>query len=378
MPSSPKIRFLIGADERPLAPRDPLWKAPLPVSRDGFSASLPTAPPSAPTYGDYFEAARDFLLSTGSARLAAGGEPQNIDVRLEKHGAFYHPGRVTLSFAGERRHFVLNVAATAAGLAAIQAEYRHLQQLGAKYPVAFLPRVYAFGQSVPGRKPPLAMFLGEWFEGFHEFHLSRHPAAADVGLKVWDAAGGDYFLPPTQAPALYRQAAKILTTYYNLETSEQIFAWHHAAGDFVVRSRGGGPELKLVTVRRYAPLFPDLEPEAGTLFEALLLFTLNLSVRMRLDRYDGVGDVAWAPEASVAATLEGVLQGLALQARIGVAPSEVGTIFTAYLKQLTAGAIGGRLQALVARFDPKLPELETVVAGLEAHAAQFVSAVESL
>ena len=44
---------------------------------------------------------------------------------------------------------------------------------------------------------------------------------------------------------------------------------------------------------------------------ALLLFFLTLSIRMRLDRLDGTGDVAWADDSSLTGVWTGFLEGLA-------------------------------------------------------------------
>ena len=94
----------------------------------------------------------------------------------------------------------------------------------------------------------MAMFLGEWFSGFNEFHLSRDPATGQGRILVWDYGAGDFFLSPEQAAGVYKEAAKILTAYYNLETFEQIFSWHHAAGDFVLKLEKGRMKVRLITV----------------------------------------------------------------------------------------------------------------------------------
>ena len=99
------------------------------------------------------------------------------------------------------------------------------------------------------------MFLGEWFEGYNEFHISLDPADEKHKIIVWDHEHGNYFLSTDQTKALYRQAAKILTCYYNVETFEQISSWHHAAGDFVLKCQNDEIDLKLITVRQYRPMF---------------------------------------------------------------------------------------------------------------------------
>ena len=68
---------------------------------------------------------------------------------------------------------------------------------------------------------------------------------------------------------VYRQAAFILTLYYDVETFEQIFPWHHAAGDFVVKADEGAVDVRLVTARQYAPMIEpndDMPPTRSACF----------------------------------------------------------------------------------------------------------------
>jgi hypothetical protein len=51
-----------------------------------------------------------------------------------------------------------------------------------------------------------------------------------------------------------RRGIFLLTAYYNIDTGEQIFPWHHAAGDFVVTPLAEGFPVKLIAVRGYAIL----------------------------------------------------------------------------------------------------------------------------
>jgi hypothetical protein len=79
----------------------------------------------------------------------------------------------------------------------------------------------------------------------------------------------------------------------------QIFPWHHAAGDFVIRVDGEKTSVKMITVRDYVPMAGiETEPDSEqAILDALVIFFIHLSVRMRLDRLDGVNEVVWAPDA---------------------------------------------------------------------------------
>lgn len=150
---------------------------------------------------------------------------------------------------------------------------------------------------------PLACFLADWFEGFHEFHLSLDPVDGIIKLILWNGSPSPFYLSKQQARSVYFEISNILTLFYNPRTYDQIFPWHHGAGDFVVKLDGGRIEVRLVTVRQYGPL---ADPEAMSVEEALVFFFLNLSLRMRLDRLDGVGEIAWAGEECLNSTWEGL------------------------------------------------------------------------
>jgi len=157
------------------------------------------------------------------------------------------------------------------------------------------------------------MFLGDWFEGYYEFHLSSREIP---GLSVWGEWDIPFHLSRETAYLVYHQAAKLLTRCYNPETTEHISSWNHAAGDFVVKGRGKEIEVRLITVRRYGPLLrmtnADSDPsrQSDQALAALLLFFLGISLRMRLDRLEGIGEVGWADDTALIATWSGFLEGL--------------------------------------------------------------------
>lgn len=311
-------RYLIGDGENPVSPGTPLWESPLPMDRHHFQSSE-NATSSHPvvSHGDYFTWARLFLEREGLAMAALPAsfsleEIHRVDICLMKHGACYHPARIAVSGDGLKALYVLNVAVSDSGLGIMDSEIRALNRLGEGAGPHPVPRVYGQGRaSARGRE--VRMFLGEWFREFYEFHLSSRDRA---GLRVWGGGDEAFRLSPEEAFLVYHQAAKILTRYYDPETTAHISSWRHAAGDFVVRRREGGVDVRLITVRSYAPLLriPEGDPGPAERVEramgALLLFLLGLSVRMRLDRLDGIGAVGWADETALMATWTGFLEGL--------------------------------------------------------------------
>ena len=76
------------------------------------------------------------------------------------------------------------------------------------------------------------------------------------------------------------------------------------------------------------------------LLDALVIFFIHLSVRMRLDRLDGVGAVAWAPNHCLAPMIDGFFQGLDLTARINGFPDTFGETFRHYFNRHDAADSG--------------------------------------
>lgn len=275
------------------------------------------------TYGDYFLAARDFLSqkldillrraikASGLDAVHASGRVDKIGIHLVKHGAFYHPARIILHGIGALPAMVLNVAVSPAGRNIIAREYQSLERLHTEFNLDLIPEVYAFGHGRTPRKGNLDMFAGQWLSGFCEFH----PAiAGKSGCRKWFVWDEDsrWALSDDQIGEVYRDAMFILTSFYNPLTFEAVLDWHHAAGDFVVKRGTSNIQVRLITVRRYAPML-DLSPgevDSQAVLDGLVVFLLNTSMRMRLDRLDGVGEPVWAADRVVGAIWRGFVQGL--------------------------------------------------------------------
>ena len=235
-----------------------------------------------------------------------------MEVILEKHGGFYHPSRICVLLDDTTTSLALNVAATPAGGAWMASEIDALNRVAGRMPPDSLPTIYGHAEVQGNENRILPMFLADWFEGFHEFHLPTDPQTGRQGRVIWDTAAAPYFRSSDQQAAVYRKAAFLLTRAFNPRTTEQIYPWHHASGDFILRITGEAVELRLITVRQYAPTLGTgeeaLTPEARLM--ALMVFFFNLTVRNRLDRMNGTGHPAWADAAAVPATVEGFLDAL--------------------------------------------------------------------
>lgn len=298
---------------------------------------------------------------------------EELLISSEKHGSDYHPARIEVMVGDLCAVFVMNVALTARGRARLGREFEALEHLNKKHDFPFLPRTYFQGEAF---HTPMPMFLADWFQGYHEFHLSMDKEDNSQGLVLWDTERGHYRLSEPQVRQVYHQSARILTLYYDLETFEQIFPWHHAAGDFVVKKQGEAIDVKLITVRQYASM---LEPSQGlSVQEALLLFLLNLSLRMRLDRLDGVGAVAWADDGCVDATVEGFLAGLRAKEREGVIETGFVGRFVSYPGSLAIEDLADGFSAIVDAYDQRAPDLPVIRGHCQSHILKFHSALQSL
>ena len=304
----PSVRFLVASPS-----------GDIPVQTSRLDYPLEGDPLKTP-YRLYFQSINDFLIRDNfSPLLKAINEQPGLDmaadavneliIRTEKHGALYHPASVEVLTTHQKSvKFALNVAITKTGREALQQESSMLKRLHKKFALPYIPKPYDADEL-----NSMFFLLEEWFEDYHEFHLSRtEPCGQQV--KLWEYGKGDRFLTSAQSSEIYRQAAQILTLYYDLKDFRSICPWHHAAGDFIVKiSDSDQIDVRLTTVRGYEPFMGHDEDDLVNPAVALFYFLLHVSIQMRLDRFDGVGDLAWADDFCVDATLKGFFQGLTLK-----------------------------------------------------------------
>jgi hypothetical protein len=274
------------------------------------------------TIGDYFLASSEVLSKKEFSILVTGLESffqrpvtknyiHSVSVFLEKHGAFYHPLKIRVELKDSQTClFVLNGAVSTLGLSLIETEYSLISRLNETYSIQYLPQV--FGLDVLETKHgKIGFFLGEWFEDYTEFHVTV--GRDERQIVIWESDGNCCYLPEKTVLSIYREAARILTLYYNIETFEQIFPWHHAAGDFIVKQADGQFHVRLITVRGYSSLTefgPNEADRKSHILPSLLIFFFNLTLRMRLDRLDGTGKAVMLGDEVIRATTDGFLDAL--------------------------------------------------------------------
>ena len=386
MPQQQRFLYFMSDDPEPVRGNSPLWDTALPLYR--HQQPCPETAPADEnlTYGEFFEAVSTFIdthlsdyiskaIFHAVKRTVALHEISRIHIHLEKHGAFYHPARIVLLHADCQISLVVNVAISTLGKNTIKNEYGLLTQLANRTFPAWVPRVFGYDKVGVDGQRYAQMFLGEWFENFHEFHVSEKNSPSETGIRVWDPKKGNLFLSRQQTQHVFEQAAMILTTYYNVETFEQITSWHHAAGDFVVCLHEDEPSLKLITVRAYKPFFSVSEEVVGleTILNTLLIFLLNLSIRLRVDRMDGVGEVAWVEADVVPGIISGFFKGLELQAQKLHIPHELIEAFKTFLLHLPEVDIRDILMGIVNQIDPHSPDLPVIKQNLDNHVETVLS-----
>jgi hypothetical protein len=268
----------------------------IPIRAKDTEISLPKGPrdsstKSVLTYGPYLEAVHHLLLRNNCEKVLEStakrlgravklDEISSIEIRTEKHGACYHVARLDLNVSGKIVSLAVNVAVSDKVRSQVEQDFRLLGKLRNRYRNNFLPQVYfkGAGRYQEGNKGVkwLHMFVAEWFSGHHEFHLHRDQQDGSSRLLLWDLDHGSRYLSDSQCLEVYRQAALILTLYYNWNTFQQIYPWHHAAGDFVLREEQERVDLRLVTVRDYASVVDfKTRKRAGKLLALILFFLLE-------------------------------------------------------------------------------------------------------
>jgi hypothetical protein len=384
-----KIPFIfgLGPHESPITATSGLWSAPMPVNRRAFGISpYSDALDTHITYGDYFSAARDFLEQDQAAvlrravvwlsgRRVGPADVARVVVFLVKHGAFYHPAWVQAKVCDRWWSMVLNVAVSASGRTMLEQEFGNLDRLNREMTAPYWPRVFGRGC---GRTPAglqLPMFLGQWLEGFHEFHLSAGADNDPARVVVWDDDQGRQNLTVFQVQELLRQAALILAYAYNPLTLEAVLDWHHAAGDFVVNLDGVGLGVRLISVRRYAPMAAVEQPDVADILDALLVYLVNISLRLRIDRSDGIGHmVSHSPQVMPAICL-GFLQGVqAAAARRGLPEDFIQTVrrfFALHDEQILLSMV----DAILMKYAPDDEAQPLLQADARAHAIALAQAL---
>lgn len=340
------------------------------------------------TYEAYMAALRLFILEHWDlflgivSRKGFDKEIEAVDIIAEKHGSHYHPARIVIKTQEEHFTFVANVALTEVSRRLLEHEFRLFGRLRQEIPSDFIPRMHLLDEEAldepNSNSASMLIMLGEWFEGFHEFHLSAGPEGDPYRTILWDTDQGYAILSDDEAAQIYYKASFILTTFYDPETFEEIFPWHHASGDFVASRENGQMACKLITVRQYAPRLEFYECSPENQVTALLLFLANLTIRMRLDRLDGVGETVWAGDHSVEATIRGVVDGLRRNVENQRCDQELAIRFFEIVKQLSLAELTEIFRTVAESYDSAAPDFPVIRDNLAGHILAVYKAIQTV
>ncbi len=318
---------------------------------------------SGTTYGEYF-AAIQRLLSRRDCRaiqalaqhMGHGSLPVHVRVRAEKHGSLYHPASLELSWPdGRRGKYAMLVALSGRGREALKQEDLALKRLHQCFHLPFLPERIIFHE-----QGELAVLIEPWFSGYHEFH-----ALAGGGFCLWDYDQGLRPLSPEQVRQVFFQAARIMTLYIDPESGACIHPWSHAAGDFIVNMSEDGVDVRLTTARGYAPRI-----EADNPLSALFAFVLDLALRMRLDRVDGVGQWVWLGQDILECVVRGFFAALSERGQPDAALQDVARLLPSFSGQELLDGYAGILDT----FSPG--ELTVILPNLGRHCRELAGALQ--
>jgi hypothetical protein len=338
------------------------------------------------TYGSYLTGIEHFLaeregdLAQILGKYSSISSLSTVEIIAEKHGSDYHPARVNVLCGDRRTSFVANVALSERGKQRLLGDFLVLRKLAGYILPSFVPEAYFSGnvtvQSADGQV--LAeMFLAEWFDDFHEFHLKQSDEGVPA-LELWDFTRGCREMSRAEEDELYRQAAYIFTWYYNPETFEEIFPWHHASGDLVVRSNHDVIDVRLITVRQYASRLEIPEDAEPDHIQPLLIFLANLTVRMRLDRFNGIGDVAFAGSHAVRACVRGFMDALRAKCAQDFCDPELIREFIRVARELSPADVAEIFSCVVGAYHEDAPDVPILLAHLPDHIVAVYFALQEI
>jgi hypothetical protein len=340
------------------------------------------------TLRDFFDCIRGFVLSKKAPSLedilaeilhrqVQGEEIAEMVIRYEKYGTLYQICSIDVSGGERLSRMCTSVAFSGPAKQTLEQECALLSELEGKGNFGYLPRVYKkdlVEVNKEGRVENLLVILLEWFEGYEEWHFQRHGGSTRAFL--WDMREGYRFLSKTEMFDTVCQASRILTLYYDVASTKRITPWHHGGGDFIVRTSGADVDVKLVTARGYEPI-RAIKDEG--ILQALCAFCIEIMTKMRLDKWEGMGESTWADRFVLEAAMEGFFEGL----RVKEARGEMGDLSASdVLKELKLRG-GEDLRSLVKRQLVEMRQYDssdykTVLGHLDHHVAEIGAVIQSL
>lgn len=338
------------------------------------------------TLRDFFDCIARFLMPQGGLSIAVilsglWGRPvrdeeiEEIVIRYEKYGTLYQICSVDVSAGGSFARLCASMALSQEAKETLEREFELLRQFEKKR-LRYLPRAYKkdlIEVEKAGGVERLLVVLLDWFDDYEEWHFKTHEGSTKAFL--WDMRGGYRFLSEEQTLDTVRQASRILTLYYDVESTKRISPWHHGGGDFVVKTSDAAVDVKLVTARGYDPISsPDDERPVKT----LCAFCIETITKMRLDKWEGMGESTWADRFVLEAALKGFFEGLEIKEARGEMGPLTATGVLQELKSSTAEELKRFVRRLLAEMKQyDLSDYGVVLRHLNGHAEEICTAIRS-
>jgi hypothetical protein len=327
------------------------------------------------TLRDYFQSIERFFLDNPLSQ----DRLDEMLIRSEKHGTLYHVASVEIASRGIRRKFGVSTAFSEPRKKLLLHEYETMKYLNQHFSYEYLPKVYLASETLcsnPEGNETVVMSVSDWLEGYHEWHLMADQEGKQ-GILVWDMEKGNRTATSEEGHAIFREASRILTLYYDPKTYRQIYPWHHAAGDFVVKNAGGAIQVKLTTTRNYLPLISFPKKADTNRVTALVAFLLNMTVQMRLDRIGGVGEPVWAQEGFVSPCLEGFFGALQTMKAEGRLDLGEGPDLLTLLKRFSLEELQSLYSPLMESYREEKPEdFQVIQKNLDSHVVTLWKALQ--
>ncbi|MGD9578381.1 MAG: hypothetical protein AB7Y74_09025 [Syntrophorhabdus sp.] len=342
--------------------------------------------------GDFFHVIRLFLLDRAGPVLTSLlsrtwdrdislQDIDNVIIRYEKYGTLYQIVSAEIISGNQKMKLAVSAALTPDAQQNITLEYNLISYMNTKTGLPYLPRVFCINSldvEKDSHTETVALTLAEWFEGYHEWHFSKN----DIGnnaIVIWDTARGNRSVSDQEAYTIIKEASKILTFYYNVGGSERIVPWHHGAGDFIVNTDSGKVDVKLITVRGYEPFAsPDTNQTVGPLL-GILFFLIELTVKMRMDKMEGMGETIWADSRYMNAAIQGFFHAMKIKERDHECNDISIDDFMATLKTLNKDEIASSISSYLKHNQaPDTSDYRVIQEHMGEHAADLASALQQL
>jgi hypothetical protein len=339
--------------------------------------------------GDFFRATRNFLWQGDGEEIfnaingqkdpdGKKGKIQELIIRYEKYGALYQILSTEIVAEDSKWKYAVIAALSPEAKEMLERECGLLGRLNSRYAYSLIPQIFFKGEVVSGHQDKTEMInmaLSNWFEDYHEWHFSGDKNNAET-ISIWNMEKGYQSATIDVIQEIIRQASKILTLYYDPISNHQIYPWHHGAGDFVVKVDEEGVDVRLISVRGYDMTISPLKGKITDPLEPILFFFLNMTVRMRIDKSEGMGDSVWAGAIILPAVLSGLLEGLRQKGEEGKTDNRIREKMLRYLRDISRKALHEKLVRQIEmyrRIDPV--DFSCMHDHIEAHADELYHAL---